>query len=727
MHRPNNADKLAYSVKGTRVPRDKKGSSDAYSFLEEFTPRTQQWVEERTARTAAVLSGDNYDIHNSLALEALATKENLESFAKRGSYVYGFHSDTEHPCGVWRRTPFTQFMACGWRGADWELLLDVDWLNDNERRSWVFGGAELRYPDFQRALVTLHPGGSDVKEIREFDLIEKRFVPPEEGGFTMSASMGGLSWAGRDNVIIAADFGGHSLTASGYPRTVRLWRRTESVSNARLLMTGDINDIVVGARFDSTPGYERLIGYRVKDFNSTLVYELYVPTHDSHPNSVSLGAVLPKVFRTPESAKVQTFFDWILLRLRREWHISDTTYQAGSLLALPYESAFSNINPEDIFVLFEPKPRCTLLDVATIKTGVVCTYVEDVEVKIQFSCPELSGAAWKTTVFSDANSNAERIKVCPVDSRDSSEIWVSQEGFLTPPTLSLGTPDFTGLNVVPVQKNVPAFDTSSLAVEQRWATSKDGTSVPYFLVAPREALRKRRPTRTLLVAYGGFGELSLPTYSPVLGKLWLERGGSYAVANIRGGGELGPQWHQIARREGRHRSFEDFAAVAQALISDNVTTSNILGAYGLSNGGLLIGNMYTTYPQLFGALICDRPILDLEKYTSWAVGSSWISEYGDPATDDWEYLSTYSPYHNVTAQPSPPILILAATGDDRTHPAHARKFQALLEHTKLDSLFFESSTGGHSGSTSMVAQAANDALMFTFLDLALRKRNPKNQ
>ncbi|NMX02170.1 prolyl oligopeptidase family serine peptidase [Mobiluncus mulieris] len=719
VHQADSSGGPAHLAKTTRIPRDKKGSSDPYRFLEQFTSRTQQWVAERCARTTATLSGDIFDTNNSLALEALETREHLGSFAKRGSYIYDFHSDVAHPYGLWRRTPFVQFM----RGLDdvrWEVLLDIDQLNDIENRSWTFGGAELRYPDFQRALITLHPGGSDIKEIREFDLREKRFVPPDEGGFAMSGSKGTLTWAGPDSVIITAYSNTHSLTTSGYPRTVRLWHRAEPVSTARLLLVGDTNDIMVGARFDPTPGYEHLIGYRVTDFNSTLVYELDIPPQDFHSDAVGPVGAFSKKFRTPASAKLQSFFGWILLRLRQSWHLSDTTYRAGSLLAIPYESAFSDIKPEDISILFEPKPRCTLLDVAAIKTGVTCTYVENVETKIQFSYLEPTDEAWKTTVFSNVGSNVNRVKVRPVDSRDSAEVWVSQDGFLTPPTLLLGTPDYIGLNLELVQETVSAFDTSHLEVEQRWAKSKDGTSVPYFLVAPKETLRKRNPTRTLLVAYGGFGELSLPTYSPVLGKLWLEHGGCYAVANIRGGGELGPQWHHAARREGRHRSYEDFAAVAQALISDNVTAANLLGAYGLSNGGLLIGNMYTTYPQLFGALICDRPILDLENYTSWSAGSSWISEYGDPATDDWAYLSTYSPYHNVTAQPSPPILILTASGDDRVHPAHARKFQAVLEQAKLSSLFFESSTGGHAGPSNATAQATHYALMFTFLDLTLR-------
>ncbi|WP_236551349.1 prolyl oligopeptidase family serine peptidase [Billgrantia tianxiuensis] len=308
------------------------------------------------------------------------------------------------------------------------------------------------------------------------------------------------------------------------------------------------------------------------------------------------------------------------------------------------------------------------------------------------------------------------VSVSAVDDEESDEVFVIVSDYLTPTTLLHGRVG----EALETLKQAPAlFDAEGLEVTQHFATSRDGTPIPYFQVAERD-LEPSGDHPTLLYGYGGFEVPLLPGYSPGVGRAWLSQGGVYVVANIRGGGEYGPRWHQAALREKRHKAFEDFAAVAEHLIERGVTSPQRLGIQGGSNGGLLVGNMLTRYPQLLGAVVCQVPLLDMRRYHLLLAGASWMAEYGDPESDDWSFLSDFSPYHNLDPEAQyPPILLMTSTRDDRVHPGHARKMMARMVEQGHRALYYENVEGGHGGAADNRQRAHMQALAFTFLSQTL--------
>jgi prolyl oligopeptidase len=529
--------------------------------------------------------------------------------------------------------------------------------------------------------------------IREFDLDRRVFVPD---GFTLPEAKSNVAWIDEDRVLVATDEGPGSLTESGYPRRVREWRRGTPVAEAPLVYQCEVTDVGVAAWRDPTPKYTRDLVYRLID---RMRHHVFLRTADGL-----------RLIEVPEDALVDTHGPWLLIRLRSPWTVAGDTHAAGCLLATPLEEFLDG--GRELHVLFAPDGRTSLLRHARTQHHLILTTITDVRTGLCRLTGDRRG--WRTdpmAVPDDAVAAARQLAVHDTDPDAGDEYLVVSTGFTEPTTLwhghaGAGRPER-------LRREPDLFDTAGVSVEQHFAESADGTRVPYFLVGAGGD----GPARTLLRGYGGFEIPQLPEYLPTHGRGWLETGGAYAVANIRGGGEYGPEWHQAALRENRLRAYEDFAAVAADLVARGVTTVDRLAAVGGSNGGLLTGVMLTRYPELFGALVIRQPLADMRRYHRLLAGASWMAEYGDPDdADDWAFLRGYSPYHNVSADRAyPPVLIMTSTRDDRVHPAHARKLAALLREHGHDVTYYENDEGGHAGAADHAQQAHVSALMFEFL------------
>lgn len=688
--------------------------NDPYLHLEELNDANMAWASGLSDATIARFGGPEFSQRQQELDTILSAKDKLIVAAKRGDYAYNFYVDGEHPRGLWRRTLFTDYLAyvSPETEPEWDVLVDVDALGEQEGTSWVFGGAQLLYPTYDRALISLHPGGSDTNVVREFDLATRTFVDPADA-FIKPESKGNMTWIDRDTVLIAADFGPDSLTASGYPISARVWKRDEELAHACEIIRGEYDDVIVSAAYDHTPGYEKILAYRATDFRTEELWDVDLQS------VVNNAEVIATPIKLPGSAMVSTIRDWAVLELRYPWSVDDQTYSAGSLLTLPYAAALAGPSASDIHVLYQPSETSSLLSMSPVADGIVFTTLDNVQQRFWFAYD--SDSSWETCELHPDIPQFSTVSIAAVDAETSNNVWVTASGFLQPTTLFYATVSPGGLTLSQLRQAPQRFNTDGLDIRQRWATSDDGTQIPYFVVGPTVALDGKQPTRTLLDGYGGFEVSRLPSYNVTYGKLWLERGYVYALSNIRGGGEFGPRWHQAALRENRHKAYEDHAAVARDLVESGITTVPQLAATGGSNGGMLMGNMYTTYPDHFGAIVCRVPLLDMKRFSHLLAGASWMEEYGNPDTEDWQYLQKYSPYHNVKSGPYPPILITTSTRDDRVHPGHARKFFQKIHDAGFTAYYHENTEGGHAGAADIKQTAQVMALIISFLDQTLAK------
>lgn len=698
--------------------------SDPYLHLEDIDA-SLEWVGDQSERTLAAFGGGRFSEYRDEVAAILSATDKLDTGTKRGEWIYNFYTDGDHPRGLWRRARFAQYVARAQADVEWEVLLDVGKLGEQEGESWVFRGASLLYPSYDLALVTLSKGGSDANVVREFDVEGRCFVA---GGFVKPESKGSMSWVDRDTVVIGADFGPGTLTDSGYPASARLWRRGEDLASAPVIIAGDRADVLSGAYFDHTPGHERLVAYRATDFRTTINYvvdrDAVVAGRGGSTAGAGDGDELPAALREvhlPRSAEVGLVRDWAILTLRHDWSLGERVIPAGALVAVPATAAIAGPDAADVQVLYSPTDSTSFLAVTATASGLVMTVLDNVKTRIFFCADPAGGQRWEIVEVTPEAAEFATVDIAAVDALESDDVWMTISDFLTPTTLYMGHVGPGELAARKLRSAPARFDAAGLQIRQLWAESKDGTAIPYFVIGPEGALSGDQPTRTLLDGYGGFEVARLPAYLGAYGKLWLERGGVYVVANIRGGGEFGPAWHQAALKEHRNKAYEDFAAVAADLVTRGITTVAQLAAIGGSNGGLLMGNMYTTYPQLFGAIVCRVPLLDMKRYSHLLAGASWVGEYGDPDTADWSYMERYSAYHNVGNGPHPPILLTTSTRDDRVHPGHARKFHALLTDMGLESWLYENTEGGHAGAADIEQVALMTALIFSFLDHKLAK------
>ncbi|MEN9311718.1 MAG: hypothetical protein RLY77_1843 [Pseudomonadota bacterium] len=669
---------------------------DPYAWLEDVSgAKSLDWVKARNAKAEAdIASSASFKTLEAQILASLDSTAKIPGVEKIGAYYYNFWKDAQHQRGLWRRTTLEEYRK---PEPAWETVLDLDALNAAEGTQWVWHGANCLRPNYQRCLIALSPGGSDADVTREFDLTRKQFV---EGGFFRPEAKGGLGWIDENTVYVFTDFGAGTLTSSGYPRIVKQWTRGTPLASAKLVYAGKPDDMYIAALHDDTPGFQRDFVSRTLAFYND---ELYLRGADGQLTKID----------APNSARKDVHKDWLLLELREPYTAGSKTYAAGALIATHFDAFMAG--KRDFSVLFAPTDHAALAGFAWTKDHLILNVMEDVKNRLSVLTPGKDG--WGNTAFVGA-PGIGTVGVSPVDPDDSNALWLTSTDFLSPTTLSIVEVG----NAPEVLKSNPVFfDGSKDVIEQHFATSKDGTQVPYFLVRPKD-LKFDGKTPTLLYGYGGF-EISLtPSYSGAIGKGWLEKGGVYVLANIRGGGEYGPRWHQAALKANRHKAYEDFAAIADDLVARKITSPAHLGTMGGSNGGLLMGNMLTRYPEKFGAIVVQVPLLDMKRYNHLLAGASWMAEYGNPDTSDWDFMQTFSPYHLFDASKDyPATLFTTSTKDDRVHPAHARKMMAKMEAAGKNVRYYENIEGGHGGAANNAQAAHMSALAYTFLWQQLTK------
>ena len=661
-------------------------SDDPHLWLEDVTgDDALDWVRRHNEPTVSTFAGDRFERMRNEALEVLDTDTRIPYTRRRGDHLYNYWRDAANPRGLWRRTTLDSYRT---DSPEWDVVLDVDALASAEDENWVWGGADVIYPERTRAMVTLSRGGADAAVTREFDMFTRQFV---DDGFELPEAKSSTAWEDEDTLLVCTDFGEGSMTESGYPRIAKRWRRGQPLEAAESLFEAEPADVRVIAGVDRTPGFEHLRLGRWTDFYNRTRFE------------VRDGELIP--IEVPTDASISLHREWMLVELRTDWTVGETTYVAGALLAIDFEDFLSGAR--ELAVVFSPDAHTCLNHYGWTLDKLVVVTLRDVSSEVRIVTP----GTWQSEPARDIPPATTTVVVDIDDEGD--EVFYDSSGFTSPSRLLHGTAggELTQL------KSAPAFfDSEGIDVAQHFATSADGTAIPYFVVGPRRS-PGTDPGPTLLYGYGGFQNSMTPGYGGVVGPLWLARGGTYVLANIRGGGEYGPTWHTQTLREGRHLVHEDFAAVASDLVDRGIATVNTLGAMGGSNGGLLMGIMLTKYPDLFGALVCSVPLLDMHRFHLLLAGASWVAEYGDPDDPaDWEFIAKYSPYQNISADRQyPPVLFTTSTRDDRVHPGHARKMAAALQELGHRVYYYENIEGGHGGAADNSQAAFKAALTYEFL------------
>lgn len=664
-------------------------NDDPYLWLEEVEdPAALEWVVKRNEATLAALQAHpEFEGIKAKALEILDAADRIAYPSIMGGFVYNFWQDATHPRGIWRRTVLESYLA---GEPEWEVMLDIDALGSKEDVNWVYRGAACRRPEYTQCLVYLSRGGADAVEIREFDLKTRAFVPD---GFFLPEAKGSVSWIDENTVYVRTDFGDGSLTTSGYPRQVRRWTRGTSPGDAELVFEGEPSDVSVWAGVTHTDGRVYHVLTRSLTFYTSEVYVVI----DGKPVRLDV----------PADAAVSFFGDLMLVELKSDWTVDGTAYPQGALLSVDYDAFMAGLR--EFQVVVAPQDRSSLASYWTTKNTLVVNRLTNVSSEL-FEY-RVDNGSWSSSRV-DAPAYGDISGVAADD--ESDRHFFTYTGFLDPTTLYYGPATGETPRLV---RSLPAyFDGSRFEVHQYEAVSEDGTRVPYFLVHAKE-LERDGSNPTLLYGYGGFEVSETPRYSALLGAAWLERGGVYALANIRGGGEFGPGWHQAALKENRQRAYDDFFAVAEDLIARGVTSPRHLGVQGGSNGGLLVGVALTQRPDLFNAVVCQVPLLDMKRYNKLLAGASWMAEYGDPdIPEEWAYISKYSPYQNVFPDRRyPRTLFTTTTRDDRVHPGHARKMVAWMTDQGHDVLYHEQVEGGHGSGSTNEQRALSAAIVYTYL------------
>ena len=668
------------------------GHLDPWLWLEDVdSGRALGWVAERNAETERELTAlPGYAALRTRLKTILDSRDRIPYAGRHAGRFYNFWRDADHERGIWRRTTLDEYRK---PSPAWETVLDVDALARRENENWVWAGVTFLEPHGTRCLVSLSRGGGDAHVVREFDVATLAFV---DGGFTLPEAKSSVGWVDADTLFVATDFGPDSMTESGYPRIVKAWQRGTSLSEAALVYEAQEDDLSVSAWHDPTPGHERQFVLRQIDFYSS---ELFL-------RDPAGGQLTP--IDKPLDANAFALRDQFIVELRSDWTLGDRTWPQGALLAIAFDRFLEG--SRDFDVLFEPTPTTSLDGIAATRGALFLTILDNVKNRI-IEWQRVDGR-WQRRDVDVPGMGA--LHVSAVDEYDSDQAFLTVTDFLTPSSLYLMEAGRDGRELL---KSMPAFfDASPYAVSQFTAQSPDGTYVPYFVVMRKDApLDGTHPT--LLYGYGGFEVSLTPFYSGTTGEAWLAQGGVYVLANIRGGGEFGPRWHQAALKENRQKAFDDFLAVAGDVIRRGITTPPHLGIMGGSNGGLLVGAALTQRPDLFGAVACQVPLLDMRRYHELLAGASWIGEYGDPDDpDEWDYIARYSPYHNVAPDRQyPRVLFTTSTRDDRVHPGHARKMAARMRDQGHDVLYWENTEGGHAGAANNEQTATMWALTYAFL------------
>ena len=680
--------------------------NDPHDWLEDVLgDRALAWVRERNAESESLLTArPEYAPIRQQLLEVLNSKDRIPSVTRRGHHFYNLWRDDLHPRGLWRRTTLAEYRLAA---PAWETVLDLDALAAAEGENWVWGGANALDTEPHRCLVSLSRGGADATVVREFDTATRQFV---EGGFSLPEAKSSTTWIDADTLYVGTDFGPGSLTDSGYPRVIKRWKRGTPLASADTVFEGEAQDVSASVWLDLTPGHERTIFSRSLDFY--------------HQQHVLMEGDRKVAFDIPSDASFSFWnhcadaIDTLLIELRSDWQVGASTYASGSLLATDTAAYLAGERRFDI--LFQPTATRSLAGFSTTRDHVIVNVLDNVASRLDLWRRTAAGFEARPIDAPFPGTLSVRSLHDPMQADDPlAECYLlGYTDFLTPDSLFLGhtEPQPGGPALEPLKARPALFDAEGLRTEQRFATSADGTRVPYFIVWPRGAEANGR-NPTLLYGYGGFEVALNPWYSGGYGRAWFERGGALVVANIRGGGEFGPAWHQAAILENKQRSYDDFIAVAEDLIAQGVTSPRHLGIMGGSNGGLLVGAVAVQRPELFNAVVCQVPLLDMQRYHKLLAGASWMAEYGDPDQPaQWAFISKYSPYQNVQAgKKQPRWLINTSTKDDRVHPGHARKMAARMLEQGHAPLYWENIEGGHGGAADNEQRATWQALEYSYL------------
>jgi prolyl oligopeptidase len=676
-------------------------ADDPNLWLEDIDgARALGWVKEHNAATTQRLT--SRPIYGELYRDALAVLDSssrLPDVVPAGGWLYNLWRDPAHPRGLFRRVTPEEF---GRDRPAWQTVLDVDALAKAEGKPWAFGGAAWLPPDNRRGLVRLAPAGGDAAEQREFDVDKLSFVP---GGFVLPAAKSRAAWRDADTLFVATDFGPGSLTDSGYPRVVKLWRRGTPLASAEKLYEAPKASVGVSARRLHTAAAD-----------IDLVTESLTTWTAKHFQLVDgrlLALGLP-----PSAVVVDGFRGRLVVRLRDDWAFRGAEYRAGSVVVVEPEALRGGKGAGELLVA--PTAGEVVESVRVTPDAILVGMLDNIRGRLYRYTPIADG--WTRQAIPFADNGTLRTAV----DRDSGDAVVVYESFLTPPTAYLVPAK--GGEPKRLRGEAPTFDGSRFEVRQYRAKSADGTEVPYFVVGPK-GMKADGTNPAWMFSYGGFENSLRPSYSGsyeelhgAYGRLWLERGGAFVLANIRGGGEFGPAWHRAALRENHVRCFEDFEAVARDLAARGITSAAHLGIEGRSNGGLLVAATMLRHPELYGAVVCGNPLLDMRRYHKLLAGASWVAEYGDPdVSGDWAFLGQYSPYQNVKPGVRlPPVLFYTTTRDDRVHPGHARKMAARMEALGYAVDYHENTEGGHHGSVTNEQLATRLAHAYAFLWQHLR-------
>jgi prolyl oligopeptidase len=664
---------------------------DPYLWLEEIDgDRALAWVDAQNGATLHRFGDARFATDRDTLAAIYDRPDNIPLIARRGARVFNFWKDTAHPRGLWRTSTLNSYRS---EEPEWDILLDLDALAVKEGEDWTWSGAATIPGSHDRSIVKLSRGGADAVVLREFDLASRDFIA---GGFALPEAKGGAAWLDHDTLLLSSALGEGMATSSGYARAVRLWRRGTDPLAAPVIFQTNASHMAVGAEVDRESAEERVV---------------FLETIGFFDSNGWLGDRSGPQTRldVPTDAWLSWHRGWVAVKRRTPWTVGGETYPGDTVLGMSFAAFLAG--DRHFSKLFEPAERRALQGFFWSGGRLVLSILDNLKPVFEVLTP--SDAGWAR----DRITGLPDIGVAHVWSLDvrteesTGDLLASAQDPLTPPSLYL-IPPFGGPQLL---KRAPqTFDPAGLVVTRYEAISDDGTRIPYVQVGPPGETGEA-PVH--LSGYGGFGISMLPYYNSALGKLWLEQGGTGVVANIRGGGEFGTVWHDAGRREKKRLSHDDFAAVAAELVRRGVTRPGRIAAEGGSNGGILITNMLTRYPERFGALFCTIPLIDMRRYAKLHAGASWIAEYGDPEDpEDWEFLSRISAYHNaVPGRKYPPILIATSRRDDRVHPGHARKMAAKLQAMGYQAYFYEPAAGGHGYGKDNAERAAFTALGYNFL------------
>jgi prolyl oligopeptidase len=683
-------------AKVDKNPQAASGADDPYLWLEDVHgAKALEWVKAQNAKSTAILQADpEYQKDYDAILRVLDATDRIPYGELDHQYVFNFWQDAQHPKGIWRRTSIAGYAS---PAPAWDVLLDLDKLALDEHENWVWKGADCT-PSLRRCLITLSRGGGDAAVVREFDPDAKAFA---KDGFELAEAKSSITWLDEDAVVFGTDFGPGSMTSSGYPRIVKVWKRGEPLKDARMVYEGTESDVAsAGVVFHDPTGSIALIQRAVSFF--TAEYYALAPDGTTRKLPLPLGADL-------KGAQGRN----LLFTLREDWtRPGGASIGKGSLIAYTMPAPEEPVSAGAVAVLHTPDARSAIDEVVAGRDAVYVSINHDVTGSIHVFRPGANHSWSETTLALPAGGSTHVVTA----NNWGPEAQFRFESYTTPTTLYATAGEGTPLAI----KSLPArFDATNLTTEQFFATSKDGTKVPYFVTRSRSLTG---PAPTVLYGYGGF-EISLtPSYSANFGMLWLTRGGVFVVANIRGGGEYGPAWHQAALLENRQKAYDDFQAIARDIVKRGITTAKQLGIMGGSNGGLLVSANMVERPELFGAVVCQVPLIDMIRYTHIGAGASWEAEYGDPDKPaDRAWIMKYSPYQNVSkARRYPPVLFVTATSDDRVTPVHARKMAARMVEQGHAVLFYENTDGGHAAAADHRQAAEMWALSFVYLRQMLK-------